>query len=160
MNPEADFDSYIKTLRKSLENDALEQKIAEGWDEGRREKAGLRSLHGDLGQPRVRAVISVGQAWIGAEKGLLLRFQTWIICSKLDFSALILTAVFSPGQKMRHPGLYIIEILMPATYLPVALTSALRSIMPVQIARRTLSCLPQLQLGKAISDIEELGSIS
>ena len=103
MNPEADFDSYIKTLRKSLENDGLEQKIAEGWDEGRREKAGLRSLHGDLGQPRVRAVISVGQAWIGAEQGLSIEFANLDYMLQVGFFCIDFDCCFQPRTENETP---------------------------------------------------------
>lgn len=48
MNPEADFDNSIKTLRNSKEDDVLGQGRAEGWEEGRREKARLKSLDGGL----------------------------------------------------------------------------------------------------------------
>lgn len=55
-------------------------------------------------------------------------------------------------------GLYTIQNLKPTIFFPAALISALRSVMPAQITSRTLSCLPQLQLGEAILDLEELGS--
>lgn len=39
MNPEADFDNCINTLRNSQEDKGLEQEKARGWEEQRREKA-------------------------------------------------------------------------------------------------------------------------
>lgn len=87
MNPEADFDNCIKTLRNSKENDGLEEERAGRWSRGggeeRRQR--LKSLDGVLSQTRMQAVFSVGQAYAGAQRVLSIVFANLEYKLKVGF---------------------------------------------------------------------------
>lgn len=66
MNPEADFNNCIKTLRNSQENKGLEQEKARGWEEQRGEKAKDEVSNWSLGpvQGGSRDLTGSGLDWI------------------------------------------------------------------------------------------------
>lgn len=79
MNPEADIDNCIKTLRNSKENDGLEEERAGRWSRGggeeRRQR--LKSLDGVLSL--------VGQAYAGAQRVLSIVFANLEYKLKVGF---------------------------------------------------------------------------
>lgn len=100
-------------------------------------RQGLKSPDGVLSHCRwelrslVGTAVSVDQGYLGAEGVLFIVFANLDYQFIVDFSALTLIAVFSPGLEMRHPGIYIVSIGFDVNSLPPeALKSARSSIMP------------------------------
>lgn len=98
-------------------------------EEGRSDKARVKISRWSAEPLPVGTAVSEDQGYLGAEGVLFIVFANLDYQLIVDFSALTLIAVFSPGQEMRHPGLVCIGFDVKSLP-PEALKSAQRSIMP------------------------------